>query len=100
LYQKLFQLKHSNQALWNGAYGGEMVRIVHDKPEQVLSFSRQKNGNQIISIFNFSVRPVTVTLRVKYGTGYYTDVFTDEEYELKTEDTMTLPPWGYRVLAK
>ncbi len=100
LYQKLFQLKHSNQALWNGAYGGEMIRIVNDQPEQVLSFLRQKNGNQVISIFNFSATPVTVTLHAKYGAGDYTNVFTDEGYELKPEDTITLPAWGYRVLAK
>jgi glycosidase len=31
LYKKLFELKHKNQSLWNGAWGGEMIRIYSDK---------------------------------------------------------------------
>jgi cyclomaltodextrinase len=98
LYRKLFHVKRNNQALWNGAYGGEMIRIVNNKMEQVISFLREKNGNKVISVFNFSAAPETVMLHTKYYTGMYTDAFTGEPYELKTEDTMTLPAWGYKVL--
>lgn len=100
LYKKLFQLKHSNEAIWNGAYGGEMVRIVNDHPDQVLSFAREKNNHKVVAVFNFRAAPVTVTLRSHYHAGNYTDVFSNETYDLKMEDTMTVPPWGYQILAK
>ena len=52
IYTKLFLLKHQNKALWNGQHGGEMIRIFNDKPEQVISFSREKEGQRVIPIIN------------------------------------------------
>jgi cyclomaltodextrinase len=97
LYQKLFALKHGNQALWNGHWGGEMVRIFNDKPEQVISFSRTVDKFRVVPVINFSNRPVTVKLDDKYATGQYTELFSNKAYELKGNDVFTLPPWGYLV---
>ena len=100
LYKKLFALKHGNQALWNGEAGGPMNRIYNDKMGQVISFSREKNGNQVIPVFNFSDKPVTVTLHTKYHVGSYTEYFSGQKIEWKGEDKLTLPAWGYIVLVK
>ena len=100
IYTKLFDLKHKNQALWNGNYGGEMIRIFNDKPEQVLSFSRAKNGNQVIPIINYSDKPVTVKLNSKYQKGKYKELFSNAEYVLKGDDIISLKPWKYLVLVK
>ncbi len=100
IYKKLFELKHKNQALWNGAWGGEMIRIFNDKPTQVISFSREKNGDQVIPIFNFSNAPVTVKLNSKYQKGTYNELFTGNKFELKGDDIINLPAWGYLVLVK
>ncbi|MEO6671604.1 MAG: alpha-amylase family glycosyl hydrolase [Ferruginibacter sp.] len=100
IYKKLFDLKHSNQALWNGSWGGEMTRIFNDKPEQVISFSREKNGHNVIPVINFSDKPTTVKLNSKQQQGKYTELFTDRAYELKADNEISLPPWGYLVLVK
>ena len=100
IYTKLFDLKHKNQALWNGNYGGEMIRIFNDRPEQVLSFSRAKNGNQVIPIINYSDKPVTVKLTSKYQKGKYKELFSNVEYVLKGDDIISLKPWKYLVLVK
>ena len=100
IYTKLFDLKHKNQALWNGNYGGEMIRIFNDKPEQVLSFSRTKNGNQVIPIINYSDKPVTVKLNSKYQKGKYKELFSNAEYVLNGDDIISLKPWKYLVLVK
>lgn len=100
MYKKLFALKHKNQALWNGAWGGEMVRIFNDKPSQVISFSREKNGDKVITIINFSDKPVTVKLNSQHEEGTYKDLFTDSLYILKGDDEIKLTKWGYLVLAK
>ncbi|MBK7338819.1 MAG: alpha-amylase, partial [Saprospirales bacterium] len=78
IYKKLFALKHDNQALWNGASGGEMVRIYSDKMEQIISFSREKNGDKVIALLNFSAQPVRAKLRSKHHAGVYTDWFSGE----------------------
>ena len=100
MYKKLFDLKHKNQALWNGAYGAEMVRIFNDQPDHVISFSREKNGDKVIPVFNFNGQPVTVKLNAKHHAGTYTELFTGKKYELKGDDEISLGPWGYLVLVK
>ncbi len=100
LYKKLFALKHDNQALWNGESGGRMVRIFNDQPAKVISFSREKNGQIVIPVINFSNTAITVKLQLKYHAGVYKELFTGSNYELKIEDTMNLPAWGYTVLVK
>jgi cyclomaltodextrinase / maltogenic alpha-amylase / neopullulanase len=100
IYKKLFALRHKNQALWSGAWGGGMVRIFNNKPAQVISFSREKNGNKVIPVINFSESPVTVMLNDKYQAGTYTDLFTGKSYTLIGDDEIELPEWGFLVLFK
>ena len=99
IYKTLFALKHSNQALWNGAAGGAMVRIYNNAMKQVVSFYREKNGDRVLTAVNFSPKPATVTLQTKYQTGTYKDVFSGKEKTLKGDDTFELPAWGYAVLS-
>lgn len=100
LYQKLFDLKHKNQALWNGKNGGVMVRIFNDKLDQVISFSRTKSNDKVICIINYSDKPATVTLNTKNQIGTYTDWFSGEKITLKGSDTIDMKPWQYYVLVK
>lgn len=100
IYRKLFQLKHGNQALWNGSAGGEMVRIFNDKPSQVISFSREKNGDQVIAVFNFSDTEVAVKLNSGNQKGNYEDLFSGDKITFMGEDVLTLQGWGYKVLVK
>jgi cyclomaltodextrinase len=100
MYTKLFALKHKNQALWNGRDGGVMIRIFNDKRQQVISFSREKNGHQVIPIINYSANAGTVVLDSKFQKGHYKELFTGKDYELKGDDSFTLAPWSYLVLIK
>lgn len=100
IYQKLFTLKHQNQALWNGMYGGEMVRVYNDKPDQVISFIREKNGDKVIAVINFSGKPVLVKLDLKHYPGDYTELFSGKKVKLSGNDELPLHSWGYAVLYK
>jgi len=100
IYTKLFALKHNNEALWNGARGGEMIRIYNDKPNQVISFYREKNGDKVLAIFNFSNKPIVVSLKSNHQTGNYTELFNGKNIELKGDDSFELAAWGYLVLTK
>lgn len=99
-FQKLFELKHKNQALWNGAWGGEMVRIDNDKPQHVISFVREKNKQVVLPIINFSAETQQVKLQDTYYTGTYTELFSNKTYTLKGGDVLILAPWSYLVLYK
>lgn len=100
LFKKLFKLKHKNKALWNGKEGGVMVRIYSDKMEQVISFSRTKGKDKVITVVNYSDKPATVKLNSKYQKGDYTELFSGAKTTLKGDDFFEMKPWQYLVLVK
>ena len=99
MYQTLFSLKKHNQALWNGHWGGEMQPVINNKPEQVLSFLREKNGHKVFVVLNYSDKQQHVRFADDLHTGRYYDVFSQQKTLVKAEQALTLPPYGYKVLA-
>ena len=100
IYTKLFLLKHQNNALWNGQHGGEMIRIFNDKPEQVISFSPEKEGQRVIPIINYSKTPAVVRLKAEMQSGTYKELFSGKEFVLNGEKEVVLAPWQYMVLVQ
>ena len=54
LYHALTSLHANNPALWHGEAGGEMNIIDTNEQEDVLYFSREKNDNTVVALFNLS----------------------------------------------
>lgn len=100
IFTKLFHLKHKNQALWNGKYGGEMIRVMNDQQDKIISFYREKNGDAVLPVLNFSDKTVVVGLNTTYFQGRYKDLFTDKIYDINEKSTFTFAPWSYLVLVK
>lgn len=98
LYTTLFSLKHKNKALWNGKYGGEMVRIINDRMDQVISFVREKEGDKVLSFMNLSNKPVTVQFDTSFDTGIYTNLFTGDQQKVPETMILTMDPWKYVIL--
>ncbi len=99
IYRRLFALKHRNKALWNGHWGGTMVRIYNDYMSRVLSFVREREGDKVITVVNFSPDAVAVTLHTQFDNGTYTEIFTDKKVTIKGKQRMALPAWSYVVLS-
>ncbi|WP_258454480.1 alpha-amylase family glycosyl hydrolase [Chryseobacterium taklimakanense] len=98
LYTSLFTLKHKNQALWNGKWGGEMVRITNDQMKNAISFVREKNGDKVLTFINLSKEKITVTFDTEYDKGHYTILFTGKQMQLPGKLVLTMEPWEYLVL--
>lgn len=96
-YTALLDLKHDNQALWNGEHGGELIKIPTGKDEAVYAFVREKNGDKVVVIINLSKENQGITLQGDSYLGTYTEVFSDENITLEMESSMMLKPWDYRV---
>lgn len=97
-YTTLFNLKHKNQALWNGSHGGEMVRIINDRMDQVISFVREKNGDKVLTFINLSNETILVQFDTSFDTGIYTNLFTDDQKSVSETTIITMNPWEYLVL--
>ena len=78
-YATLFELKDRNEALWNGQYGGEFVKVANDKPEVVYSFKRVKGEYEVFVILNLSDNAQSVNFPEISSEAIYTNVFAREE---------------------
>ncbi|MBD2704588.1 alpha-glucosidase C-terminal domain-containing protein [Spirosoma sp. BT702] len=97
-FKTLLTLKHRNKALWNGLDGGPATKINTDHDNKLYAFYRQRDNDRVVVMINLSNQPVTGHLLGDSYTGMYTDVFSHQGVELRTEMVVTLKPWEYRVL--
>ncbi len=93
-YSRLLQLKHDNQALWNGGYGGKLKKLL-DHPD-VYVFEREKNGDKVIGVFNLSEKRQSITIPQKL-TGK--DVMTGQQVNWQDQTALGLEPWQYYLLS-
>lgn len=97
-YRRLFELKHRNQALWNGEEGGSLVKIPTGNDENIYAFVREKNGDQVLVIINLSAASQNAQLNSELVNAEYLEVMTDKDVKLVKGQEMTLGAWEYRVL--
>ncbi|MDD2631924.1 MAG: alpha-amylase family glycosyl hydrolase [Bacteroidales bacterium] len=95
-YKTLLDLKHSNQALWNGDFGGKYVPVKTDN-EAVVAFTRTKNDHSVLVILNISAQPHDVTLQGDAYAGDYNDVFGNKKITMRDNHQLRLEAWEYRV---
>jgi len=99
-YTSLIKLKTENKALWNGDFGGKMVKIKTNKDKNVFAFYREKDGNRVVVFFNLSRISVKYTLKNRDIEGEYTEYFTGSKVNFPVKEKMNLEPWGYRVYVR
>lgn len=99
-YTKMNKLKKDNVALWNGSYGGDFKIINSSKKSPVFAFTRKKDNNEIIAIFNLSGKPAKAQIKLKEKNILYTDYFTAAEYVSDSLRNLNLEAWKYLVLIK
>lgn len=100
LYKKLFALKKENTALWNGKWGARMVKVHNSAPNQVLSFVRRNERDQVFAVFNFSAQTQVVTFSDALYHGAYRDFFSGKPCQLDGDTLFEIEPWGCRVFVK
>ncbi len=99
-YKTLLGLKSENQALWNGAFGGEMIRVTTNLDDKVFAFVREKEQDKVFVVLNLSAEPVEVDLAGVAFYGEYTELFSGEAASFDRATTMNLDPWVYKVFVK
>jgi glycosidase len=98
-FQSLTSLKHDNSALWNGTAGGSMVSVETSVPQNVLAFTREKDNNQVLAVFNLSANPVEAGLQLSQA-GDYQEYFSGEIIKLEKGSVLKLDKWGYQVFVR
>lgn len=100
-YAKLFNLRLSNQALFNGIRGGEMQRIRTDAADDYLYvFVREKGDDKVLVLLNLSPENVITSISSELLQGKYTELFTEQESIYTNKIELELNPWEYLVYVK
>ncbi len=94
LLVKLGKLKNENIALNGGKNKASYTRIATNN-ENVLAFTRSKNGQSVIFVGNLSSKPQKVKNVLK---GKYTDYLKGQVTTFSKE--ISLQPWEYLILVK
>ena len=96
-YKSLCAFRHDNAVL---AAGDNVAPIVYVEgaPETVLAFTREKDGNKVLCIFNFSAEAAELTI-TETAAGEYGCV-CGETKNFAAGDVVELEPWGFMLLSK
>ncbi len=98
-YTLLLDLNTTNQALWNGAYGGDFNRI--SSPEETYAFSRKKGTDEVIVAINNSDEPKQISVPLWSSSTYAKYGVTEGEINDTDRKTYNfeLPPHRWFILA-
>jgi len=88
-------MQADNPALWNGEAGGDMNIIDTNEQEDVLYFSREKNDNTVVALFNLSDESKSVTAE-EGPDGSFHEIMNDQGANLPIRGIL-LQPWEFRV---
>ncbi|MFM6946062.1 MAG: alpha-amylase family glycosyl hydrolase [Flavobacteriales bacterium] len=96
-YQKLLQLHQTNPALFAGA-GQSIPRFISNPAQKnQLVFVRERGQNQVLVVINLSATAQQIKFSDAATAGVYQDLFDGKKVKLKSEKTVQLPAWGYKV---
>jgi glycosidase len=99
-YAALLNLKKRCPALWNGASGGNMIRVPTSNDSAVFCFMRQRESQRVLVLTNLSDKEQDFILTGTVSAGDYTEILTGEKISFSSNQQLNLKPWGYRVLVE
>lgn len=100
LIKILINIKTTNSALHNGAAGGRINPVSTNNPGQVLSFTREKDGNRVLVLFNLSPNPATFAVTDGPAEGSWVGALSGHIETIEFGTSQTYGPWQGKVLIK
>jgi alpha-amylase len=98
-FRTLTSLKHRNKALWNGMNGGFINRIKTEHSDKVYAFTRKKESDLVLAIFNLSSNPLSTSLKTGLNSVTLRDVFSQKEMTIEEIILMDLKPFEFHILS-
>jgi len=96
-YKQLNELKHTHPALRAGEMGGKFRRYSTSGGDQLLVYSRERAGKEIMVMLNFSGKPITYSSNDALSRDGYTDFFTGKKVGMLPK---SLKAYEYRVFIR
>ncbi len=95
VYKNLNKLKKATKALHTGKNPASYNRIKTSADENVLAFFREKEGDKLVFIGNFTAENKEVLIDIN---GDFKNYATSEKESLNNTTPIILKPWEYKIL--
>ena len=99
-YASMFDLKHRNVALANGAAGGAHVPLALEGEDRAWGFVRARGANHVLVVTNFADAPARVRLRGDAAAGRWRDWSTGRSVTLRPGAALDVGANGWRILVR
>jgi 1,4-alpha-glucan branching enzyme len=99
-FRTLLNLKKTNKSMWNGSFGGDLIRVNTDRDEAVFAFTREKDGDAVFVVLNLSGTAQQFSLSGNAYAGNYTNVFDGKQVAFVENQKLQLEPWEFLVYSK
>lgn len=99
-YRTIFELRHTQDVVWNGDAGAPQQRLQTNGGNRVYAFTRARGDKAVVVVTDFANSPATVSYTGLGSPGAYTDWFSKAAVTLEASGSITVPANGYRVLVK
>jgi glycosidase len=95
LLEKLGALKNEDIAINGGKNAADYTRINTSNDENILAFTREKEGKKVIFIANLNAEITNFTIPVF---GKFHEYISDTNIELKENENLSFQAWEYKIL--
>lgn len=99
-YKTLLRLRKTNPALKGGIFGRKPTILSNTVPENILSFIRRYEQNEVLVLINFSAETRSVIVTGQTVAGSYKDAFNSSGPDFISGQPIRLNAWDYRVYTK
>ncbi len=99
-YRTLLHLRKTNSALKGGSHSSQPEILSNTAPDNIFSFIRRYEQDQVLVILNFSAETQSVIITNQVVSGSYKDVFNADSPDFISGQPVLLDAWEYRVYKK
>lgn len=99
-YKTMLLLRKSNPALTSGDPQRNALILSNTSPEQIFSFIRRFERNEVLVILNLSSDTRSVIITGQTLAGSYRDVFNPDAPDFISGQPLQMKAWDYRVYVK
>lgn len=96
-YRTLLNLNSTNRALFNGLAGGDYQKMATNRDEEIFSYKRIADDNEVFVVLNFSDEDAEFTFE-SGAQGEWMDVFEGENVSIGEQ--MSIPANSYRLFSR
>lgn len=98
-YTQLYAVNKTENALWNGHFGGDYKRLKVGSENRVFAFERNNGRSRVVTIVNLDSVPVNFNIDHTFGSEF-NSIFNREVLSDQYKQKLQLPAFGYQIYVK